>query len=1180
MSCKFFKHILPIAVSSLLFNAGCSDELRYPDYKSDTNSVTIQLDYMPLSESKVTTRTNDNCESSMSAVNDVCIVLFDTDGNYYKHFDLSEFLAAEQSVDRTNDDAAHNKIAGELTTKRLVYNISELYGTYYAYAVANLGSNGQKSSEYLSSKNIASINRDAFRNLRIKWDAAVLGNNNAMSGILTSTEKPGCDIYTIIPDDPRLENPVTFTPGATIHCWLRRLVSKVTVDFDASGLAPSTTIYIKDIRIRDIAYDCSLISGNKVEPKGSYADQPKDVEQGLLSDGNNNQMILICADNAVGTDDEIAHKNWPFLTAGIPNLREFKKNQESETKGIDRSNIEDDPHSNTAHSLYFFENMQGIHSDCPKLADVDAVGNAGPGADGVIDSPLSIESTNPDYKDRIYAGTYVEVEAYYRSIDKRNEGEGRIIYRFMLGQNETDDYNCERNHHYKLTLKFNGYANDVDWHIEYDLERPPYSMPDEYYITYDYGGFMEFPITISGDLVDNAISAEIVRNDWGPSVMWSDTKPAGGTIGASSYFEWYNGTLPKTNPLDINDVSYGFLSLRKTQRDVVGKEYKASKADAPTQSQPYLWKLWCGEGDNDETRDDFPRVATTDDHVSADDKAKYFNLSAPSGSKYKSYDYDKVYAGKRCLGYRVYSFSDINSHNQKTEWTSTTGNDIETQDGEFKSYTISAGISKSDGTKGTPRQSVLYIPMYTRERNIIKTTGYTGMNPYKEFQRRAVVRFRFKVKKIDGTVIPCVKDVNIIQVAKLNNPIAVWREWNNARSFHVQLKYHEAGTTHFTDLTSHEGGWSAEVEYGSDWILLNGGKRKVTGDKGSPIQFDYRPAGILSSPNQVRCGVILIKYHNYSCTHRIFVRQGYAPLSIHESLPKIHTGNMVTKNQEATDPCDEGSLFRYGKTDDPIKAKHNVPDKSPWINVVPTDYKDHSNATFEIAGTSKSKKWTDIGSVKLNKTDGSVWDNIRSSGTELLRHEDIVKMRDDNITRFGFGVLYSGKASTTMHTLDEAYGYLQEDANTHTYGMRGCIVHNPDDGRNIFFPIGRSGYGKRKNTAGSSDFLYTTIPAYLAWANYPEVGTAIVRYAAGRITYMDSETARYQPLLWDIFRSDGAGYWFDKVGDGDRTSLDLNQKTFEFNSLGTEPFQGKDDTSPNKASLNRSDALYIRLVTP
>ncbi len=39
----------------------------------------------------------------------------------------------------------------------------------------------------------------------------------------------------------------------------------------------------------------------------------------------------------------------------------------------------------------------------------------------------------------------------------------------MLGKNVADNYDCERNHHYKLTLRFSRQRQrDADWHIEYD----------------------------------------------------------------------------------------------------------------------------------------------------------------------------------------------------------------------------------------------------------------------------------------------------------------------------------------------------------------------------------------------------------------------------------------------------------------------------------------------------------------------------------------------------------------------------------------------------------------------------------------------------------------------------------------------------------------------------------------
>jgi len=78
-------------------------------------------------------------------------------------------------------------------------------------------------------------------------------------------------------------------------------------------------------------------------------------------------------------------------------------------------------------------------------------------------------------------GSYIEVKAHYVS---RNEGDmsaGEIAYRFMLGKDTDTDYDAQRNYHYKLTMKFNGYANDVDWHIDYERE-PGIIIPNPYYI--------------------------------------------------------------------------------------------------------------------------------------------------------------------------------------------------------------------------------------------------------------------------------------------------------------------------------------------------------------------------------------------------------------------------------------------------------------------------------------------------------------------------------------------------------------------------------------------------------------------------------------------------------------------------------------------------------------------------
>ncbi|MDE6026631.1 MAG: hypothetical protein K2G23_00985, partial [Muribaculaceae bacterium] len=177
--------------------------------------------------------------------------------------------------------------------------------------------------------------------------------------------------------------------------------------------------------------------------------------------------------------------------------------------------------------------------------------------------------------------------------------------------------------------------------------------------------------------------------------------------------------------------------------------------------------------------------------------------------------------------------------------------------------------------------------------------------------------------------------------------------------------------------------------------------------------------------------------------------------------------------------------------------------------------------------------------------------------------------KTDEQHRYQYGVMYSDKATQTNSTAKDVFRYKQADPTTYSYGMRGCVVYNNTNGRQIFFPIGSSGYGKRKARRTTTQNPVLGSHGYYASI---EIGTAVVRYSTARVTYMASSSKpEYQPLLWDIFRSDGANYWAQALGTdskgANRAALDLNYKTFDFSSLGTEPFAG-----------NGSDALFIRLV--
>ncbi len=110
-----------------------------------------------------------------------------------------------------------------------------------------------------------------------------------------------------------------------------------------------------------------------------------------------------------------------------------------------------------------------------------------------------------------------------------------------------------RNCHYKVTLHFNKYANDVDWHIDYDKPTPSIDAPNPCYISYLYDKDMEMPVQINGELhKDSLVTARILTNDWYPYDAPSNM--------------YYTPEAKNNTPWN------GFLSLKNTEGRVnVGK---------------------------------------------------------------------------------------------------------------------------------------------------------------------------------------------------------------------------------------------------------------------------------------------------------------------------------------------------------------------------------------------------------------------------------------------------------------------------------------------------------------------------------------------------------------------------------------------------------------------------------
>lgn len=230
-------------------------------------------------------------------------------------------------------------------------------------------------------------------------------------------------------------------------------------------------------------------------------------------------------------------------------------------------------HTEKVPALYFYENNQGKGKEgtvTDKRQDVH-------GNNSQITYPAGVAPGGEGWKDGMKDGTWVEVEAYYECNDSIKPSRGPIKYRFMLGKDHITDYNVERNYHYQLTLTFNGYANDVDFHIDYkESGRPGLTVDPVVYVSYLYNQSHATPVRAVPKLGYKlqSLTAVIVDNEWRPyngendvaynKETW-DWQTGGGTEDKPDGKNWFKGDGDENRKLDSECASnchYGWLSLR------------------------------------------------------------------------------------------------------------------------------------------------------------------------------------------------------------------------------------------------------------------------------------------------------------------------------------------------------------------------------------------------------------------------------------------------------------------------------------------------------------------------------------------------------------------------------------------------------------------------------------------
>lgn len=1033
---------------SLFVFAACTDDLT-DDYgggiiPEGECTITADVEFKPLAAGlNGATRT---AGDAIKQIEDLCVLLYDESGKLAtKHY-----IADPETTDVDRTDAeADNGHAAESATPHADFSLTVPYGRYYIYVVANMGD--------MDGYDVATVEK--LKSVSLEWQSDAVARNNQMFGFFIvgddkSKEPESAPLITVAQND------------MSLHSWIRRAASKVTVAFDASKLKDNIYIYLKSVQIKDIPAHCWLGKNNT----------PADDNE-LIREGE-----TIVYSTSESYDDQYPAR----LTNGRPVYG--AANLPDDVEG--RISIDEQiaaHHQENVAALYFYENMQGKgiskKQDWKKPGEITFPDGSDKDENGNLNSP--------NRKDQMLYGSYIEVKAHYVSRNEGDMSEGEITYRFMLGKDTDTDYDAQRNYHYKLTMKFNGYANDVDWHIDYERE-PGIIIPNPYYISYLYNHSMMLPVQVNTEpgVTVTGLKAEIIDNRWAPD--------------EATELNYY-----RAMDLEGKNMWNGFLSLHETTETVIKKEEGATSVNVNSNKQ-------------------------------------YYEQTPKRG--------ERIYSDMTDGTHTTDGSNDTDKYKVKVETSATAGN----------VYHFS-------------------LPMYTRAKQLIKETAYTGNNPYVAYQRKAVVRITATLS--DGGKYE--EDVTIYQVRRIANPKGIWRkaDTDNTKPFHVVLKrLPKESATEFESFNS-VGPWRAYVirefpenngpvtlsvsdsnisETGKADIEFNGKTMEnvdiISGRTDTPIDFNIDFKGKIG-PNESRYAIVRVEYHNNTCYHLIFVRQGDSPDDLVEGGTVWHAMNMKTATEEAATPVEEGSLFKFGRLDKPMDALSNQNFKAPWINIIPDDFSKNVYNWREWA--------VNIISYKSNQQ----FDGPAGKSYRIASYDDFAELYKTTEIEQGFGVLYGDDATDVSDDINVVYGYDYTKYGKGNYGMRGCFVYNRKTGKNLFFPIGTSGYGHRKD-------LLNGHRGVLRYSSNARWGT----FPTGKVGDMYPNGVADAPLFYDLYMRPGAIYWFHgESTDADITpdpmiGWDINYFTFDFYPISkSNVFGSKEGSWPNYTYIN-SDACFVRCV--
>ncbi|MDE6786136.1 MAG: hypothetical protein K2J46_03735, partial [Muribaculaceae bacterium] len=344
-------------VIALLIACGCADDrYLFGDREVGDGEAMLTAEISFKNYTPALTRTPGN---ALNGIENLFVFIYKENGTLVtiKEYQKSGLNIEDNTVPPSDGQGVDVNGDGELTlptSKTTLKDIKLPYGKYQIYAAANI--RGDYAKELKDPEGVAKT-VEGLKTFKVKWDSNNIGNDDQMFGFfmeMSASEKAPSSSTGFGP------NTITINkPNVQVGAWLRRLASKVTVAYDASGLNQGVWVYIKNVTVHDIAAECYLGQNNSPDNADKLLNRRT---------GPDNQPDATYTPSVANTR---------ITYPGDPTANIYDKSQ----SGIELYNglvtPDDKPilrgsnHSANADALFFYENMQGDFQNETNKTDYD-----------------------------------------------------------------------------------------------------------------------------------------------------------------------------------------------------------------------------------------------------------------------------------------------------------------------------------------------------------------------------------------------------------------------------------------------------------------------------------------------------------------------------------------------------------------------------------------------------------------------------------------------------------------------------------------------------------------------------------------------------------------------------------------------------------------------------------------